>query len=112
MDEFTEPRCVHNHGVVCETRNCGKCGWNPNVDEKRRKAITLMGRDALVKHPEGIDELFSVKYILRNYKEYGGDMVHAEMQKRLGLGHPAYQAEKRKAHDIVKNLIMEAIECM
>lgn len=112
MDEFTIPRCVHNHGIMCSIRQCEKCGWNPDVAEKRLRALRLMGKQALVKHPEGLDELYAVKYILRNCKDYGGEMGHAEMQKNLGIGYPAYQTEKRKAKDIVRNLIMEAIECM
>lgn len=112
MDEFTLPRCVYNHGIICSTRECGRCGWNPDVAEKRLKAIRLMGRDALVKHPEGIDELYAVKYILRNSRDYGGEMLHTEMQKNLGIGAAAYQAEKRKARDIVRKQIMEVIECM
>lgn len=28
--------CKYNNGVLCEERNCEDCGWNPQI-EKRRK---------------------------------------------------------------------------
>ena len=32
-------RCLYNEQVECEerTRVCKKCGWNPDVNEKRKK---------------------------------------------------------------------------
>ena len=40
MDEARKQKaCYYNDGVDCEKRNCGKCGWNPAVFE-RRKAET------------------------------------------------------------------------
>lgn len=31
------PKCPHNLGIRCLTknRNCGACGWDPNVAEER-----------------------------------------------------------------------------
>lgn len=31
--------CKYNKGVVCEDYACENCGWNPLVDEKRKRAI-------------------------------------------------------------------------
>lgn len=34
-------RCPYNERVDCEerTRVCKKCGWNPEVDKKRRQEL-------------------------------------------------------------------------
>lgn len=29
--------CYYNEGVDCDKRNCCKCGWNPEVYERRKK---------------------------------------------------------------------------
>ena len=29
--------CPHNDGVICTDRQCGACGWNPVVAERRLK---------------------------------------------------------------------------
>ena len=31
--------CRFNRGVECSERNCGACGWNPNVNKKRVDAL-------------------------------------------------------------------------
>lgn len=31
--------CYYNDGVDCDSRNCCKCGWNPAVNERRKKEI-------------------------------------------------------------------------
>lgn len=31
--------CPHNRGVSCENRDCCRCGWNPEVAEKRTERI-------------------------------------------------------------------------
>ena len=31
--------CQYNNGCACETQNCHKCGWNPEVAERRLKDI-------------------------------------------------------------------------
>ena len=112
MDEFLLPECVHNHGVICGARTCEKCGWNPDVIEKRKTAIRMMGVTALAKNPEGFDEMYAVKYILKNCKDYGGEMIHAEMQKNLGISYAAYQTERRKAKNLVRKMVLEELACM
>ncbi len=40
MDEKISYRfsCVHNIGVECYKKNkCDKCGWNPQIAEKRKE---------------------------------------------------------------------------
>lgn len=32
--------CKHNQAVVCETGDCGRCGWNPEVAARRKARIT------------------------------------------------------------------------
>ena len=27
--------CPHNDALICERKNCRKCGWNPNVAKRR-----------------------------------------------------------------------------
>lgn len=40
MDEF-EPvypgECLFNKGVCCTDKDCEGCGWNPDVEEARKK---------------------------------------------------------------------------
>ena len=33
------PSCIYNHGVTCfpQNRACEKCGWNPEVEKKRKE---------------------------------------------------------------------------
>lgn len=31
--------CVHNDEVICLMRNCSACGWNPEVEQKRKEAF-------------------------------------------------------------------------
>lgn len=31
--------CPHNDALICERKNCGKCGWNPNVAKRRAEAL-------------------------------------------------------------------------
>ena len=31
--------CHFSDGVECKNRNCYKCGWNPDVLERRKKAF-------------------------------------------------------------------------
>lgn len=35
--EFTP--CPYNAGVDCRGDNCFKCGWNPEVEQKRREKM-------------------------------------------------------------------------
>ena len=32
-------RCMYNEYVVCGLHNCKNCGWNPNVELARKKAL-------------------------------------------------------------------------
>ena len=32
-------RCPHNDALICEIKNCGKCGWHPNVAKRRDEKI-------------------------------------------------------------------------
>ena len=31
--------CEYNEGVFCITRNCDTCGWNPEVEKKRKERL-------------------------------------------------------------------------
>lgn len=31
--------CVYNKEVSCEMPRCGRCGWNPKVEQKRKEAF-------------------------------------------------------------------------
>lgn len=31
--------CPHNCALVCEVKNCKRCGWNPTVAQKRMDKI-------------------------------------------------------------------------
>ena len=31
--------CKYNEGCQCETPKCAKCGWNPEVAERRRQEL-------------------------------------------------------------------------
>lgn len=31
--------CTHNRNVLCDVHKCGKCGWNPKVEKKRKEAL-------------------------------------------------------------------------
>lgn len=35
--------CPHNVGVLCAYQECDKCGWNPEVEKKRKEM--LYGRE-------------------------------------------------------------------
>ena len=41
--------CPHNNEVICDKQKCESCGWNPVVEQKRKKA--LMGGKTLFKVP-------------------------------------------------------------
>ena len=49
------PGCVHNNMVECpeNSRDCKKCGWNPEVSQKRLQMFAK-------KHPEFVDELIQM----------------------------------------------------
>ena len=32
--------CKYNEGVICDTIECHKCGWNPDVSKERLRQIT------------------------------------------------------------------------
>lgn len=31
--------CPHNVGVLCADHQCDKCGWNPEVEKKRKESL-------------------------------------------------------------------------
>jgi hypothetical protein len=31
--------CPHNTEVICDKQKCESCGWNPEVEQKRKKLI-------------------------------------------------------------------------
>lgn len=33
------PLCVYNESVICKTKNCQQCGWNPTVDAHRKEML-------------------------------------------------------------------------
>ena len=33
------PSCIHNREVQCVDHKCGRCGWNPKVEQKRKEAM-------------------------------------------------------------------------
>lgn len=34
-------RCPHNPEVLCTVPDCDKCGWNPEVEKKRKEALEV-----------------------------------------------------------------------
>lgn len=46
------PGCIHNNMVECpeNRRNCKKCGWSPEVSQKRLQAFSQL-------HPEFAEKL-------------------------------------------------------
>lgn len=32
-------KCPHNANLMCERRTCSRCGWNPEVEKRRRAKI-------------------------------------------------------------------------
>lgn len=45
--------CDYRMGIVCSSSNksrCGKCGWNPNEEEKIRTILHESGMDAVRKY--------------------------------------------------------------
>ena len=41
--------CPHNLEVICDKQKCESCGWNPEVEKKRKKA--LIGEQTLYRVP-------------------------------------------------------------
>lgn len=41
--EKQKGNCPHNAGLICESRNCTKCGFFPEVHERRIAAIRKYG---------------------------------------------------------------------
>lgn len=37
--EITTPSCIHNQAIACESHRCSRCGWNPEVEQKRKAAM-------------------------------------------------------------------------
>ena len=33
------PSCVHNKEIACQIHKCSTCGWNPEVEQKRKEAL-------------------------------------------------------------------------
>ncbi len=33
------PSCVHNKEIACQIHKCSTCGWNPEVEQKRKAAL-------------------------------------------------------------------------
>lgn len=44
MDEHKEKICIHNKEVNCTKHNCVNCGWNPTVEEERKKNMVMLPR--------------------------------------------------------------------
>ena len=34
-----EKPCLYNEGVACSAQKCSKCGWNPEVEKKRKEKL-------------------------------------------------------------------------
>lgn len=33
--------CQYNEGVACDSKNCDGCGWNPDVEKKRKELLMV-----------------------------------------------------------------------
>ena len=85
---------------------CATCGWNPKIEAQRKDLLRLIGRDALQnKEDDFDDDQYAMRYILRNLKEYGGEMSREEIQATLMIGDNTYSEEKQKAKDVVKKMV-------
>lgn len=31
--------CLYNPEIICSLRNCENCGWNPEVEKKRKETL-------------------------------------------------------------------------
>lgn len=41
--------CPHNEGVVCSLKRCYTCGWNPDVEKRRKEKIRQRRKEILAK---------------------------------------------------------------
>ena len=60
--------CYYNTGVTCsgEIRPCDKCGWNPDVDAKRKAKLFRKETKQIryeVKQPEEVRRTWIVKWV-------------------------------------------------
>ena len=68
-DKFSKDdvRCVYNKGVICsmwqnksikdEERICGRCGWNPQEETRRKRVLKK-----LVDRGEWVPHLYSLEH--------------------------------------------------
>ena len=105
-------RCVyHKAGVNCTNyENCGKCGWNPVVEEERKKKLQRYGKNALQKKSGNPNDEMYVKYILKNRDIYGGSMTLEMIQRQLGISDSKMTGCKARAQEIVHSLVYEVIQ--
>ena len=53
MDRENFCKFAPDGAVMCEKRNCSKCGWNPKVAEARLEAIIAKMAEEEVSHGKG-----------------------------------------------------------
>ena len=49
--------CPHNYEVRCQVATCGKCGWNPEVAERRLRKLKedmFLSSDMSIKWKGGV----------------------------------------------------------
>lgn len=97
MDEFKG--CIHHRYIICEgaSDKCTTCGWNPVVEAYRKKMLRQFGRDVLVSDKpkkKPVREVFSPQYmrdyILKNFREFGGEKTQKEILKELHISHSRF----------------------
>ena len=106
MDELGS--CVYWRFVNCGCHNCDKCGWHPAVMASRKKRLREEGKDALQsrKKAEAEEEkTYCVRFILRNYKEYGGSLGVGDIKKRLVIGDAKLAEYRKEAATIVQRVL-------
>ncbi len=37
--------CLHNPEIICKIPKCDTCGWNPEVEKKRKELLRCTNRD-------------------------------------------------------------------
>lgn len=41
--------CPHNDGVECDQKQCYRCGWNPDVEKRRKEKIRQRRKESLAR---------------------------------------------------------------
>lgn len=119
MVNYLDTGCRFHMGrVLCgDITKCANCGWNPAVNADRVRRLRLYGRRALVRNdvmelqPDPETEA-RIRFMLANYREYGGDMSLDELRINMGVNSKLFGEVRAAAKEKVSSIIREALECM